>query len=203
QLGTALSIADIAAVTVHYNVGVRLGAAVRRLAQDAGMVFSPWHPAALPRGDDGRPIHALIDPIAEKHAATPQQIALAWQLHRSEHALPIPGTTSIQHLEENLAASAISLIQAEVDAITALAPEDTERSAALDVKPSDGLEPSTPPHHEREEGPIRARFVTGVALTRFRNGVVRPARPPRALRPRCSWSAAEAHARVPRACARR
>src|SRR5262245_1632017 len=95
QLGTALSIADIAAVTVHYNVGVRLGAAVRRLAQDAGMVFSPWHPAALPRGDDGRPIHALIDPIAEKHAATPQQIALAWQLHRSEHALPIPGTTSI------------------------------------------------------------------------------------------------------------
>jgi pyridoxine 4-dehydrogenase len=49
-----------------------------------------------------------IDPIAEKHDATPQQIALAWQLHRSEQALPIlPGTTSIQHRNVNLAAGHI------------------------------------------------------------------------------------------------
>jgi len=123
QLRTALSIVDIAAVTVHHNVAVRLGAAVRQVAQDAGIVFSPWHPAAIPRDDDGRPFRAVIDPIAGKHDATVQQIALAWQLHRSECALPIPGTTSIQHLEENLAAADISLSQAEVDAITALAPE--------------------------------------------------------------------------------
>jgi pyridoxine 4-dehydrogenase len=121
QLRTALTITDIAAVTVHYNVAVRLGAAVRRVAQEAGVVFSPWHPGALPRGDEGGPFHAVIDPIAAKYDATPQQIALAWQLHRTEHALPIPGTTSIQHLEENLAAAHISLTQDEVDAITALA----------------------------------------------------------------------------------
>jgi len=73
---------------------------VRQVADDAGIVFSPWHPAALPRGDDGRYFGPVIDPIAESHEATAQQIALAWQLHRSEQALPIPGTTSIQHLEE-------------------------------------------------------------------------------------------------------
>ncbi len=124
QLRTALTITDIAAVTVHYNVAVRLGAAVRRVAQEAGLIFSPWHPGALPRGDEGGPFHAVIDPIAAKYDATPQQIALAWQLHRSDHALPIPGTASIQHLKENLAAAHISLAQDEVDAITALASEE-------------------------------------------------------------------------------
>jgi pyridoxine 4-dehydrogenase len=124
QLRTALSIADIAAVTVHYNVAVRLGAAVREVAEDAGIVFSPWHPGAVPRGDEGKPFHAVIDPIAAKYNATPQQIALAWQLHRTAHALPIPGTTSVQHLKENLAAARISLTRDEVDAITALAPDE-------------------------------------------------------------------------------
>jgi pyridoxine 4-dehydrogenase len=121
QLRTALAITDIAAVTVHYNVAVRLGATVRQIAQDAGIVFSPWHPGAVPRGDEARPFHAVIDPIADEHDATPQQIALAWQLHHTDRALPIPGTTSSQHLKENLAAARISLTQDEVDAITALA----------------------------------------------------------------------------------
>jgi aryl-alcohol dehydrogenase-like predicted oxidoreductase len=125
QLRTAMSITDIAAVTVHYNVAVRLGAAVREIAEDAGIVFSPWHPGAVPGGADGAPFHAVIDPIAEKHTptATPQQVALAWQLHRTATALPIPGTTSVEHLHKNLAAAAITLSQDEVDAITALAPE--------------------------------------------------------------------------------
>ena len=66
----------------------------------------------------------MIDPIAAEHDATPQQIALAWQLHRGGQALPIPGTTSVQHLQDNLAAAHISLTQNEVNAITALAPEE-------------------------------------------------------------------------------
>jgi aryl-alcohol dehydrogenase-like predicted oxidoreductase len=67
QLRTAMSITDIAAVTVQYNVAVRLGAAVRQVAQDAGIVFSPYHPGAVPRGHEGEPFHAAIDPIAEKY----------------------------------------------------------------------------------------------------------------------------------------
>jgi len=124
QLRTALSITDIAAVTAHYNVAVRLGAEVRQLAEQVGIVFSPWHPGAVPKGAEGEPFHMVIDPIAEKHNATPPQIALAWQLHRTSRALPIPGTTSVQHLKENLAAAHIALTRDEVDAITALAPEE-------------------------------------------------------------------------------
>jgi pyridoxine 4-dehydrogenase len=111
-------------VTVHYNVSARLGAAVRALAAEHTIAFSPWHPGAVPGGADGAPFHLVIDPIAAKYDATPQQIALAWQLHRTPNALPIPGTTSVQHLRENLAAAPIRLTGEEVDAITALAPEE-------------------------------------------------------------------------------
>jgi pyridoxine 4-dehydrogenase len=124
QLRTALTITEIAAVTVHYNVAVRLGAAVRGVAEENGIVFSPWHPGAVPGGADGEPFHAVIDPIAERYGATAQQVALAWQLHRTENALPIPGTTSAEHLKENLDAITIGLTEDEVDAITALAAED-------------------------------------------------------------------------------
>jgi aryl-alcohol dehydrogenase-like predicted oxidoreductase len=124
QLRAALAITDIAAVTVHYNAAVRLGAAVRRMAAEHAIVFSPWHPAAIPSGEDGRAFHVVIDPIAERHGATPQQITLAWQLHRTPNALPIPGTTSVDHLKENLAAATIRLAPSDIEAITALAPED-------------------------------------------------------------------------------
>lgn len=124
QLESALSITDIAAVTVHYNVAQRLGAAVRTIAEERGLVFSPWHPGVVPSGTDGEPFHRVIDPIAAKHEATPQQVALAWQLHRTRNALPIPGTTSVDHLRENFAAAEIALTRAEVDAITALSSED-------------------------------------------------------------------------------
>jgi pyridoxine 4-dehydrogenase len=123
QMRTAMSITEVAAVTVQYNVALRLGAAVREVAAEAGIVFSPWHPGAVPGGEDGEPFHAVIDPIARRHDATPQQIALAWQLHRTPTVLPIPGTTSVEHLQENLAAGYIHLAPADVDAITALMPE--------------------------------------------------------------------------------
>jgi pyridoxine 4-dehydrogenase len=132
QLRTAAAITDIAAVTVQYNVAVRDGAAVRQIAQDQGIVFSPWHPGTVSGGPDGEPFHAVIDPIAQRNDATPQQIALAWQLHRTEGCLPIPGTTSVEHLKENLAAAAIQLTQAEVDAITGLSPEGSSLGPQLD-----------------------------------------------------------------------
>jgi pyridoxine 4-dehydrogenase len=123
QLTSALTVTDVAAVTVQYNVAVRVGAEVRRIAEERGIVFSPWHPGAVPRGEEGVPFHAVIDPMGERRGATPQQIALAWQLHRTANALPIPGTTSIEHLEENLAAASIRLTSEEVAAITALVDE--------------------------------------------------------------------------------
>ena len=124
QLRAAMRITDIAAVTAHYNVSVRLGAAVRTVAEEHGIVFSPWHPGKVPSGAEGIPFRSVIDPIAAKYGVTPEQIALAWQLHRTPNALPIPGTTSVRHLKENLAAAHIRLAAEEVAAITALAPEE-------------------------------------------------------------------------------
>jgi pyridoxine 4-dehydrogenase len=124
QFRTALGITEIAAVTAHYNVGVRLGAALFKAADEAGVVFSPWHPAAVPRGDEAARFQSALRPIASRTGATVQQVAIAWQLHRSRCTLPIPGTTSIDHLRENLAAEHIRLTPDEVDAITGLMPED-------------------------------------------------------------------------------
>jgi pyridoxine 4-dehydrogenase len=124
QLRTALTITDVAAVTVYYNVAVRLGAAVRALAAERAIVFSPWHPGAVPGGTEGAPFHLVMDPIAAKYNATPQQVALAWQLQRTPNALPIPGTTSVPHLRENLAAASVRLTEEELGAITGLTPEE-------------------------------------------------------------------------------
>jgi aryl-alcohol dehydrogenase-like predicted oxidoreductase len=99
--------------------------AIALLREVVGIVFSPWHPGAVPGGEEGRPFHAVIDPIAERYEATAQQVALAWQLHRTEQALPIPGTTSAEHLREDLDAATIRLADQEVEAITALAAEDS------------------------------------------------------------------------------
>ncbi len=66
----------------------------------------------------------MLDPIAARTGGTVQQVALAWQLHRSPRMLPIPGTTSIVHLKENLASTEIRLTPAEVNTITALMPEE-------------------------------------------------------------------------------
>jgi diketogulonate reductase-like aldo/keto reductase len=78
----------------------------------------------------GRDLVALaqIATIAAKHNATPRQIALAWQLHRTVTALPIHATTSVEHFHENRAAANICLTQDEVDDITALSPRPTCRT---------------------------------------------------------------------------
>ncbi|GHH86859.1 oxidoreductase [Streptomyces sulfonofaciens] len=125
QLRTAQGIADIVAVTALYNVTVRIGADLLSVAEQEGIAFSPWHPVTLTDGPAPGPDRAreVIAPIAAGHGATPQQIALAWQLHRSPVSLPIPGTTSLAHLRDNLAAQSIKLSDEEVTAITAITTE--------------------------------------------------------------------------------
>ena len=68
--------------------------------------FIPWHPLAS--GEFARP-GSLLDTVAQKHGATSGQIALAWLLKRSPVMLPIPGTSKVRHLEENVAAAGIAL----------------------------------------------------------------------------------------------
>ena len=103
-------------VTVQnlYNLTDRHSEDVLDACEQAGIGFIPWFPLATGRlAEPGGP----LDHIAREHDATPAQIALAWLLARSPVMLPIPGTSSIEHLEENVAAARIELSPAEVEEI--------------------------------------------------------------------------------------
>jgi aryl-alcohol dehydrogenase-like predicted oxidoreductase len=118
QLEDAAGRIPIASVQNRYNVADRQAEPVLRLCEERGIGFIPWYPMAS--GDLARP-GGPLDAIAREHGATPSQLALAWLLHRSPVALPIPGTSQVAHLEENVAAATISLDADEVAALSAAA----------------------------------------------------------------------------------
>jgi hypothetical protein len=110
QLETARDHVEVATVQNRYNVAHRADDDVLAACEAYGIGFVPWYPLAAGDidGVDG------IREIAAAHDATPPQIALAWLLARSEVTLPIPGTGSVAHLEENVAAARIELTDAEL-----------------------------------------------------------------------------------------
>lgn len=100
----------VATVQNRYNLGDRSSEDVLDYATQQGIGFIPWYPLAT--GSLTR--HgSLLDQIAQRHRATPGQISLAWLLQRSPVMLPIPGTSQVKHLEENVAAAEIELSQEE------------------------------------------------------------------------------------------
>ncbi len=107
ELARARGVAEIVSVQNAYNLRDRSSDSLIDICTDAGIAFISYYPLAKGRlaGGPGSP----LDRIAEHHHATPRQIALAWLLHRSPAMLPIPGTSSIAHLEENLEAASIRL----------------------------------------------------------------------------------------------
>ena len=121
QLRMAQRIVPIAAVTALYNLTVRIGADLRTAAEEDGIAFSPWHPVTVTDGPLAVHAAEVMAPIAAQHEATVSQIALAWQLQGSAQSLPIPGTTSLDHLYENLNARSIRLSSAEMDALDDIA----------------------------------------------------------------------------------
>jgi pyridoxine 4-dehydrogenase len=110
QVEAAREIAPIAAVQNHFNVGERGHDDVVDYCEENGIVFVPYYPV---KGD----APDALAGIAESHGTSPEQIAIAWLLHRSPAILPIPGTLSIDHLRENLAALAIELKDEEYGAL--------------------------------------------------------------------------------------
>lgn len=111
QLDEARDIVDVATVQNEYNVGNREHEDVLEACEDADIGFIPWSPMDAGDIDEGPD---AVESVASAHDATPQQVALAWLLHRSPVTLPIPGTSSIEHLEDNVAASAIDLTDEEL-----------------------------------------------------------------------------------------
>ncbi|THV24295.1 aldo/keto reductase [Glycomyces paridis] len=118
QLKEAQAVAPIASVQNLYNLVNRQSEAVLDYTAEQGIAFIPWFPIAAGEhaGPDGP-----VGKIAAEIGATPAQTALAWLLRRSPNILPIPGTSSIAHLEENYGALDVELTDAQVEALNDLA----------------------------------------------------------------------------------
>jgi aryl-alcohol dehydrogenase-like predicted oxidoreductase len=110
----ARAIVPVVSVQNRYSVADRESESVLEACERDGLVFLPWFP--LVAGDLAEPGGVLAG-VAKEHDATAAQIALAWLLHRSDVIAPIPGTSSVEHLEENVAAASIELSAEEMAAI--------------------------------------------------------------------------------------
>jgi pyridoxine 4-dehydrogenase len=107
----ARKVVPIAVVQNEYNLAKRAHEDVIDFCERENIVFVPYFPL------HAEPSNALLE-IAKKHNATPRQIMLAWMLKRSSTMLPIPGTLSLEHLRENLAALSLALSDKEFDLIS-------------------------------------------------------------------------------------
>jgi pyridoxine 4-dehydrogenase len=118
QLELAREIVDVVTVQNRYNLSDRSSEDVLDACEQAGIGFIPWFPLATGTLAEAG---GALEEVAHAHDATPGQVALAWLLARSRVMLPIPGTSSAEHLEENMAAEELTLSDEERDAIAAAA----------------------------------------------------------------------------------
>src|SRR5919204_2389127 len=111
QLETAREIVEVVSVQNRFNMTDRSSQDVLERCEELGIAFFPWAPIDAGRlAEPGGP----VDRIAQAHDASPGQVALAWLLARSAVIVPIPGTSSVDHLEENLAAAELELSAEEL-----------------------------------------------------------------------------------------
>ena len=114
EIDQARKVVKIVSVQNLYNVGDRQHEDVLQYCEKHGLAFIPWFPVAA--GKLAKP-GGELDQVAKRHGSTVSQLSLAWLLHRSPVMLPIPGTSSVAHLEENLKAAEISLSAEDMKAI--------------------------------------------------------------------------------------
>ena len=114
QLKAARAIAPIATVQNLYNLANRSAEDLLDYSAANGIGFIPWFPLAT--GELAKP-GGPLESMAARHGATPPQLAIAWLLHRSPVVLPIPGTSSVAHVEDNIAAAQVKLSDSEYAAL--------------------------------------------------------------------------------------
>jgi pyridoxine 4-dehydrogenase len=119
DLEIARGIVDVVSVQNRYSVVDRASERVLEVCEAGGLGFMPWFP--LGAGDLGEEAAATLDEVAAGHDASRFQIALAWLLHHSAVMLPIPGTSKVAHLDENVAAAGIELSADELAKLDFLA----------------------------------------------------------------------------------
>ena len=111
EIRQARELTSIVSVQNRYNVADRDSESIVDLCEQVGMVFLPWAP--IREVGDG-----ALGELAARHGATPHQVVLAWMLRRSPAMLPIPGTSSVKHLEENIASVDVALTPDDVATLT-------------------------------------------------------------------------------------
>jgi aryl-alcohol dehydrogenase-like predicted oxidoreductase len=109
----ARRIVPIASVQNRYSFADREWDYLVDYCQRTSIVFIPWYPLAA-----GRVAGEVLDQVGKAHGATPRQVALAWLLKRSGIMLPIPGTSAVEHLEENVTAAGLRLSDSEYEALS-------------------------------------------------------------------------------------
>ena len=114
EIEQAREVVEVVSVQNLYNLTSTKAEDVLAYCEREGIAFIPWFPVAA--GDLAKP-GGVLDAIAQDHAATHAQLALAWLLRRSPVMLPIPGTGSVAHLEENCAAAQVELTDEEFEAL--------------------------------------------------------------------------------------
>jgi pyridoxine 4-dehydrogenase len=114
QIERAQKLLPIVSVQNKYNLNERQWEEVLQYTARHNMAFIPWYPLASGPGK----MEGKIKAVAEKHKATTAQIALAWLLHHSPNILLIPGTKSLQHLHENMAAAKIVLTEEDIEKLS-------------------------------------------------------------------------------------
>ncbi|HEU4634964.1 MAG TPA: aldo/keto reductase [Edaphobacter sp.] len=110
EIDQARKVIDIVSVQNQYNISDRKHEDVLEYCEKNNIAFIPWFPVAA--GKLTQP-GGVLDEAAKRHNATVSQLSLAWLLHRSPVMLPIPGTSSVEHLEENVGAANVKLSDAE------------------------------------------------------------------------------------------
>jgi aryl-alcohol dehydrogenase-like predicted oxidoreductase len=118
QLERARRAGAVAAVQNRYSLAERGSEPVLERCAELGIPFVAWAPLA--KGFLARRQQGALAEIGARHGSTPAQVALAWLLHRSPVVVPIPGTSSVLHLEENTAAAALALEQSDLDRLASL-----------------------------------------------------------------------------------
>jgi pyridoxine 4-dehydrogenase len=122
EVASALEVVDLGEVQNAYNIKLRDGEDVLRLCAERDIAYVPFFPIRSPSAGGPKPLaeDPAISSVAAKHGATPAQIALAWLLHKDQHILLIPGTSSLAHLEQNMAAARIALDDDDLAALDAV-----------------------------------------------------------------------------------
>ncbi len=115
EIKAAQKVFEVTTVQNLYNLVTRQSEAVLDYCEEQNIGFIPWFPLAA--GSLAKP-GSILDELSKKYEASPSQLALAWVLKRSPVMLPIPGTSKVKHLEENVAAAAIKLSDEDFTALS-------------------------------------------------------------------------------------